>query len=628
MGEFDNYKVERQIGEGAQGIVYLAKHKTIGRLVAIKSLHPELVLNNNHKERFIEEAKTLGNLNHSSIVTLYEYIANNNGYHLIMEYLKGEPLDFFIKNVSGPIQESRAIDIFIQVLEGIEYIHQKNIIHRDIKPSNIIIDSNDKIKLLDFGIAKNNQNNPNLTIVGNGVGGTPMYMSPEHVSNEPITIKSDIYSLGVTLWQMLTGVAPYEGMSIGSIYGKIEAASLKDIQSVYAHVSLKMDEIVKKATKKNPEERFDSCRSFIDALKELKGYLSSQSAETFIEKKNIEISVKGISDAFIKINLNENTGSGIVYSALPGEELIITIQKEGYKKYHNLLTVSENLKLEVVLVKEKASVFSIFIGAYQIIGLGIEKGLLAIKTSKFVKENIQEITILKEKVEASKNELNATCIEIKKAKMDITMLFLFVFIAALIIPLVNNYFHKEPVLPNPPVTHVGINPPKPAPEVEPIGKANPPVVIIAPKKPKKNPTPPVVQAKVINNPQPTTITSADIKDYRKTKVADENPDSYTEVFDGSYYALILGTKNPTIQIYKNNKSIAHFTLNGKVNSLSYYHGILYSNKNDNATIRKHYIDFKNNIVHTSDVSSIFNKQETKDKYSAPSNSRDITIIKN
>ena len=80
MGEFDNYKVERQIGEGAQGIVYLAKHKTIGRLVAIKSLHPELVLNNNHKERFIEEAKTLGNLNHSSIVTLYEYIANNNGW--------------------------------------------------------------------------------------------------------------------------------------------------------------------------------------------------------------------------------------------------------------------------------------------------------------------------------------------------------------------------------------------------------------------------------------------------------------------------------------------------------------------------------------------------------------------
>jgi serine/threonine protein kinase len=227
MEEFENYIVEKKIGEGAQGVVYLAKHKTIRRSVAIKSLHPELVLNTNHKERFIEEARTLGSLNHSSIVTLYEYIASNNGYHLIMEYLKGKPLDSYIKEDSGPIQESRAIDIFIQVLEGIEYIHQNNIVHRDIKPSNIIIDSKDKIKLLDFGIAKNNQDNPNLTIVGNGVGGTPMYMSPEHVSNQPITIKSDIYSLGVTLWQMLTGVAPYEGMTIGKIYTKIEAVFMR-----------------------------------------------------------------------------------------------------------------------------------------------------------------------------------------------------------------------------------------------------------------------------------------------------------------------------------------------------------------------------------------------------------------
>ena len=338
MEEFENYIVEKKIGEGAQGVVYLAKHKTIRRSVAIKSLHPELVLNTNHKERFIEEARTLGSLNHSSIVTLYEYIASNNGYHLIMEYLKGKPLDSYIKEDSGPIQESRAIDIFIQVLEGIEYIHQNNIVHRDIKPSNIIIDSKDKIKLLDFGIAKNNQDNPNLTIVGNGVGGTPMYMSPEHVSNQPITIKSDIYSLGVTLWQMLTGVAPYEGMTIGKIYTKIEAASLKDIQSVYAHVSLKMNEIVKKATKKNPNDRFDSCGSFIIALKELKEHLSSKSSEPIIEKKNIEVNLKEVTTALIRINSQEINGRGIIYSAIPGEEVLITIQKKGYKKCYECFT--------------------------------------------------------------------------------------------------------------------------------------------------------------------------------------------------------------------------------------------------------------------------------------------------
>ena len=639
MEEFENYIVEKKIGEGAQGVVYLAKHKTIRRSVAIKSLHPELVLNTNHKERFIEEARTLGSLNHSSIVTLYEYIANNNGYHLIMEYIKGEPLDSYIKNVSGPIQESRAIDIFIQVLEGIEYIHQNDIVHRDIKPSNIIIDSKDKIKLLDFGIAKNNQDNPNLTIVGNGVGGTPMYMSPEHVSNQPITIKSDIYSLGVTLWQMLTGVAPYEGMTIGKIYTKIEAASLKDIQSVYAHVSLKMNEIVKKATKKNPNDRFDSCGSFIIALKELKEHLSSKSSEPIIEKKNIEVILKEVTTALIKINSQEINGSGSKYSAIPGEEVLITIQKEGYKKYSHFLIVSDNIKLEVSLVKDKASVFSIFTGAKQFIELGFHKLLLAVKESKFGKENKEVIANQKEKIEKLKSELNATIIEIKKAKMDIIILFLIVFITGLILALVYNYFNKESKKIETPVTTETPKPKIPVGEENKVQGGSSVVAPLDDKEKKDKPIQTKTKTKTksapegVNNKfptptQPKGFSTADIKDYRATKIEEESPDSYTEIFDGNYYALILGTKNPTIQIYKNNKSIARFSLNGKVSSLSYYKGILYTNKNENTTVRKHYIDFKNNNVHTSDITSLFNKQETKDKYSAPSNAKDIRIIKN
>lgn len=637
MEEFENYIVEKKIGEGAQGVVYLAKHKTIRRSVAIKSLHPELVLNTNHKERFIEEARTLGSLNHSSIVTLYEYIANNNGYHLIMEYLKGKPLDSYIKEDSGPIQESRAIDIFIQVLEGIEYIHQNNIVHRDIKPSNIIIDSKDKIKLLDFGIAKNNQDNPNLTIVGNGVGGTPMYMSPEHVSNQPITIKSDIYSLGVTLWQMLTGVAPYEGMTIGKIYTKIEAASLKDIQSVYAHVSLKMNEIVKKATKKNPNDRFDSCGSFIIALKELKEHLSSKSSEPIIEKKNIEVNLKEVTTALIRINSQEINGSGIIYSAIPGEEVLITIQKEGYKKYSHSLIVSDNTKLEVSLVKDKAAVFFIFIGAKQFIGLGFHKLLLALKESKFGKENKEVIAIQKEKIEKLKSELNATIIEIKKAKMDIIILFLIIFITGLILTLVYNYFNKESKKIETPVTTETPKPQIPVGEENKVPggssvtaptdnkeKKDQPI----PTKPKPKSAPEGINNKFPTPTQPKGFSTADVKDYRATKIEEESPDSYTEIFDGNCYALILGTKNPTIQIYKNNKSIARFSLNGKVVTISYYKGILYTNKNENPTVRKHYIDYKRNDVHTSDITSLFNKQETKDKYSAPSNAKDIRIIKN
>ena len=125
------------------------------------------------------------------------------------------------------------------------------IVHRDIKPSNIIIDQNDQIKLLDFGIAKDYNNDPNLTVVGQSVGGTPMYMSPEHISNAKITVQSDIYSLGVTFWHMLTGKAPYEGQSLAKIYSQIENEELEIIQKIYPYASKKVNDIIKKAKELN-----------------------------------------------------------------------------------------------------------------------------------------------------------------------------------------------------------------------------------------------------------------------------------------------------------------------------------------------------------------------------------------
>ena len=122
--------------------------------VAIKSLHASLTRDNLHVKRFKEEAKTLANLGHPSIVGVYEYVTNSSGCHLIMEYFEGHPLDLYIRNVSGPIPEERAIDIYIKVLEAMSHIHKKKIIHRDIKPENILIDGGGIIKLADFGLAK------------------------------------------------------------------------------------------------------------------------------------------------------------------------------------------------------------------------------------------------------------------------------------------------------------------------------------------------------------------------------------------------------------------------------------------------------------------------------------------
>ena len=356
--EFENYTIIKKIGEGAQGVVHLAQDKRLGRKVAIKSLHSNLITNNTQKERFVGEAKLLSQLNHPSVVTLYDYIVDANGFHLIMEFVEGYPLDDLINKISGPIQELRAIEIMMQVLEGIKHIHNRNIVHRDIKPSNIIIDKNDDVKLLDFGIAKDHGGDSYKTVIEEGVGGTPMFMSPEHVNESQITVKSDIYSLGVTLWQMLTGSAPYEGMAIGVIYTKILTEDLKDIQDVYAHVSVRMNDIIQKATHKNSEDRYDSCKSFIRALNDLKKHLiedPTKTGEEHMSFKNIDVKVTNLADASIVINTSGCIGSELTYTGLPGSRVRITIQREGYQKYIRQFIINDHKNITVSLNQQKKS---------------------------------------------------------------------------------------------------------------------------------------------------------------------------------------------------------------------------------------------------------------------------------
>lgn len=365
MPEFNHYSIIKKIGSGAQGLVHLATDKRLGRKVAIKSLHSHLITNNTQKERFKEEAKRLAQLSHPSVVTLYDYIEENNGYHLVMEYIKGEPLDEYIKDISGPIQELRAIEIIIQVLEGINHIHNKNIIHRDIKPSNIILDDiTDNVKLLDFGIAKAHESDSFKTVVSEGVGGTPMYMSPEHVNGNNFSIKSDIYSIGVTLWQMLTGKAPYEGVAPLMIFSKILKDKLINIQDVYAHVSIRMNDIIQKATQKNPHDRYDSCTSFIRALNDLKAQLLEDPTKLggeYTSLKNIDVKVTNVSDASIVINTAGCIGSELTYTGIPGSRVVITIQRQGYLKYLRQFTINEHRNIPVTLKEQKKSPMELFL---------------------------------------------------------------------------------------------------------------------------------------------------------------------------------------------------------------------------------------------------------------------------
>jgi serine/threonine protein kinase len=262
-----NYKIEALLGEGGVGSVYLATHNQLGRKVAIKVLNPNLVNNAEVRERFRNEAATLSSLQHINIVTLYDYLEDERGLFLIMEYVPGNVLDNYIRQVSGPIPEQKTIYFFNQILDGLSYAHQRGIVHRDIKPSNIIITSDADAKILDFGIAKIlKEGKAGMTKTGARLG-TVLFMSPEQVKGQGVDLRTDIYSLGITLFEMLTGRCPYDENSVEfEIYNKIVLEPLPRAKSFYPAVSDKMQAIIDKATAKNPAERFQSCEEFKNAL--------------------------------------------------------------------------------------------------------------------------------------------------------------------------------------------------------------------------------------------------------------------------------------------------------------------------------------------------------------------------
>ncbi|NJL12604.1 MAG: serine/threonine protein kinase [Microscillaceae bacterium] len=264
-----NYRITAKIGEGGMGSVFKAQHTQLDRPAAIKALHPNLVSNAMIRERFKNEAATMAHLRHPNIVSLYDYLETPQGLFLIMEFVEGYPLDRYIQEVSGPIPEARALALFTKILEGFAYAHQQGVVHRDIKPSNLIISADgQEVKILDFGIAKLlDGSTKNLTKTGSRMG-TVLYMSPEQVKGGMLDQRSDIYSLGVTLFQMLTGRCPYDEATATEyeVYHQIVNFPLPRLQEFYPGVSSRMQALIDRATAKNPEDRFASCDEFKAAL--------------------------------------------------------------------------------------------------------------------------------------------------------------------------------------------------------------------------------------------------------------------------------------------------------------------------------------------------------------------------
>ena len=253
--QLHNYKIISLLGEGGMANVYLAENTSLKIHVALKVLKEDYVRNSNIRNRFLAEARNLAKMQHPSVIKVADLIDAGDIVAFAMEYIQGETIDdFVIKN--GTLTEKSIKNVFNQILDAVDYVHNMGIIHRDIKPSNFMVTDSEIVKLLDFGIAKNKaENHTDYTKTGlSDQLGTPAYMSPEQIrSTSAVNEQSDIYSLGVLLWFLLKGKSPYSGFD----------SSIFDLQNkiVFEKLPLtntKFDGIIQKATEKHLVKRYVS----------------------------------------------------------------------------------------------------------------------------------------------------------------------------------------------------------------------------------------------------------------------------------------------------------------------------------------------------------------------------------
>lgn len=261
------YEVQSILGEGGMAIVYKAYHTKMERIVVIKVMQGWLLSNKNAVERFERESKTTAKLAHPNIVTVFDYgVLNQKEPYLVMEYIKGESLGDKIAR-QGALPFATAAGIIIQICRGLQEAHSVGIIHRDLKPDNILLqdrsDRPDWVKIVDFGISSLVQGGRRLTKTGKMVG-TPEYIAPEQLKDKPLDIRTDLYALGIILYETLTGRVPFEGESAEGILMKhlLEPPPPLSMHNDDFAEGTPFDAIIAKALMKEPDERYQTATEF------------------------------------------------------------------------------------------------------------------------------------------------------------------------------------------------------------------------------------------------------------------------------------------------------------------------------------------------------------------------------
>ena len=256
------YEIIGKIGAGGMSDVYKAKDTTLGRYVAIKVLKSEFSEDVNFVTKFRTEASSAAGVEHPNIVNIYDVGSENEFHYIVMEYVEGITLKTYIEK-KGQLSFKEAVSIAIQVGRGIEAAHNKGIIHRDIKPQNIIISTEGKVKVTDFGIAKAATSNT----INSDVMGSVHYTSPEQARNGYVDGKSDIYSLGIVMYEMVTGRVPFNGDTTVAVAIQHLQEEMESPKTYAPDLPISMEKIILKCTQKNPDRRYESITALLSDLR-------------------------------------------------------------------------------------------------------------------------------------------------------------------------------------------------------------------------------------------------------------------------------------------------------------------------------------------------------------------------
>ncbi|MEO0294288.1 MAG: protein kinase [candidate division WOR-3 bacterium] len=260
------YKVLQFIGEGGMGKVYLARDELLGRLVAIKILSEKTVQDREAKARFLREAQAMASIEHPNIVRVYNFGESEKRTYIVMEYIDGEPLSKKIKTL-GKLSLEDALKILRQVISALEAVWERGIVHRDIKPSNILIDKKNQIHITDFGLAKPLKMEGGITLTPSGyILGTPYYVSPEQAQGKQTDFRSDIYSVGIMFYEMLTGKPPFEGNTPFSIVDKHLHEPLPSVKETLPYIPDGVCRLLEKMTQKDMNKRPSSYNEIIKEI--------------------------------------------------------------------------------------------------------------------------------------------------------------------------------------------------------------------------------------------------------------------------------------------------------------------------------------------------------------------------